>query len=67
MTWQNFKQMEQILMKPDMCFRRATSFDEGEGIPCHFLKLGKKCLDFGGKNTLIVSIYGLNFSFRMEF
>ena len=36
----------------------------GAGLPCPFLKIEKKCSDFGEK-ALIVPIFGLNFPFKM--
>ena len=36
----------------------------GGGLPCPFLKIEKKCPDFG-KKALIVSILGLNLLFKM--
>ena len=36
---------------------------EGEGLPCLFLKIEKKCLDFGEKKVLIVFLLGFNFPF----
>ena len=39
---------------------------KGGGLPCPFLKIEKKCPNFG-KNAQIVVIYGLNLSFKMQF
>ena len=36
------------------------------GLPCSFLKIGKKCPNFRGKCPVVV-IYVLNFSFKMQF
>ena len=38
----------------------------GESLPCPFSKIGRKCPNLG-KYALIVVIYGLNFSFKMQF
>ena len=38
----------------------------GGGPPCSFLKIEKKCSDFG-KSTLTVRIYRLSFSFYLSF
>ena len=38
----------------------------GKGLPCFFQKIGQKCPN-SGKNALIMVIYGLNFSFKMQF
>ena len=40
---------------------------EGEGLSSTSLKTDKKCPGFGGKNALIIFIYGLNFLFKMLF
>ena len=39
---------------------------KGEGLPCPFSKIGKSNLIFG-KDALILVIYGLHFSFKMQF
>ena len=39
----------------------------GGGLPCPFSKIGKKNILFLEKITLIVVIYGLNFSFKIQF
>ena len=39
----------------------------GGGLPCLFSKIGKKCPNFGGENAVVVVIYGLNFSFKVQF
>ena len=41
-------------------------FIRGGGLPSPFSKIGKTCPNFG-KNALIVAIFGLNFSFKMQY
>ena len=43
-----------------------NSRGRGGGFPCPFSKMGKKCPNWR-KNSLIVAIYGYNFSFKMNF
>ena len=45
-------------------FRRATWGERGGRPPLPFFENRKKCLDFGGKKVLIVSILGLNLPFK---
>ena len=49
-----------------LLYRRVTGGGEGEVSPALFQKLEKSALILG-KNALIVVIYRLNFSFKMQF
>ena len=50
-----------------MLVQVRNQMGEGEGgLPCSFSKIGKKCSNLE-KNSVIVAIYGYNFSFKMRY
>ena len=47
-------------------YRRVTIWRRGRGLSHTFFKIGRKCLILR-KSVLILVIFGLNFSFKMQF
>ena len=61
--WKTIRDMELVSLPH---IKWVTREGTGGGLPSPFSEIGKSALILG-KNTLIVVIYGLNFSFKVQF